>query len=188
LTIGVAIAIVSVAAYYGMKSRDIIREGFASTVSPTPIATGTVFSMPGVNPIPEPAGLVKGIEAAGKPVADVIGQTNRTEPTAANPFMNVLVHEIGEDPTKSPAANGESLKRQFSDEFQQRLYGDPTDVFQHSQNQRVWTVQPSTSIPNDRESYQNWLYRVPGRTCKEGNSQVCKTATDGSVLPWISQA
>jgi hypothetical protein len=163
-----------------MKSRDIIREGFASTVttastvSPTPIATGTVFSMPGVNPIPEPAGLVKGIEAAGKPVADVIGQTNRTEPTAANPFMNVLVHEIGEDPTKPPAAK--------------RLYGDPTDVFQHSQNQRVWTVQPSTSIPNDRESYQNWLYRVPGRTCKEGNSQVCKTATDGSVLPWISQA
>jgi hypothetical protein len=46
---------------------------------------------------------------------------------------------------------------------------------------------PSTSIPNDRESYQNWLYRTPGKTCKEGNMDACTTVgTDGSQLVFLS--
>ena len=182
LTISVAIAIAAMAAYYGMKSRGIIREGFVIQSSKPDV----VFSMPGVTP--EPAHMVKGIDAAGKPVSDVIGQQTRTEPTAANPFMNVLLTEIGDNPMRPPAENGEFLKRQFSNEFQERVYGDPSDVFQKSQNQRIWAVEPATSIPNDRDSFQNWLYRVPGRTCKEGNTRICKTGTDGGSLTWINEA
>lgn len=182
LTISIAIAIASMAAYYGMKNRGIVREDFTIQSS----QPGVVFSMPGVTP--EPANLIKGIEAAGKSVSDIIGQTTHTEPTAANPFMNILLTEIGDNPSRPPAENGEFLKRQFSNEFQERVYGDPSDVFQHKQNQRIWSVEPSTSIPNDRDSFQNWLYRVPGRTCKEGNTRTCKTATDGSNLSWINQS
>jgi hypothetical protein len=136
-----------------------MEEGFAAASSisvapPAPVPRPVMFTMPGVVP-PEPEKLIKGIEAAGKPVEDIIGQTKRTDPTGANPFMNVLLTEIGDNPTRPPAANGEFLKRQFSDEFQQRIYGDPGDVFQHTQNQRVWTVNPATSIPNDRDSFQN---------------------------------
>ena len=187
LLLSVGIVIVSVAAYYGMKERGTIREGFATSAGiPAAAQNSVVFSMPGQHP--EPPNLVKGIEAAGKPVEDVIGQTTRTAPTGANPFMNLLITEIGDNPTRPPAENGEFLKRQFSNEFQQRIYGDPSDVFQHTQNQRVWTVNPSTSVPNDRDSFQNWLYRVPGKTCKEGNTRLCKTGTDGGQFPWLSQA
>jgi hypothetical protein len=182
LTISIAIAIVSASAYYGMKNRGSLREGFGVQ----PSRPDVVFSMHGI--VPEPANLVKGIEAAGKPVADVIGQQSRTEPTAANPFMNILLTEIGDNPMRPPAQSGEHLQRQFSNEFQDRVYGDPSDVFQHTQNQRIWVAQPSTSIPNDRDSFQNWLYRIPGRSCKEGNTRVCKTGTDGGPITSLNQA
>lgn len=198
LFLSIGISLIAVAAFYGMKRNGSVREGmeegFAGTsptisvAPPAPVPRPVVFTMPGVVPPPEPAKRIKGIEAAGKPVEDIIGQTKRTDPTAANPFMNVLLTEIGDNPTRPPAVNGEFLKRQFSDEFQQRVYGDPGDVFQHTQNQRVWTVNPATSIPNDRDSFQNWLYRVPGKTCKEGNTRICKTGTEGGQLTWISQA
>ncbi len=189
LLISVGIAVVGIGAYYGMKDRGSIREGFVNKASSggMPAVAPVIFSMPGIVP-PEHGKFIKGIEAADKPVDDVIGRTSRTDPTGANPFMNVLLTEIGDNPNRPPAQNGEFMKRQFSNQFQERLYGDPSDVFQHTQNQRVWVVNPSTSIPNDRESLQNWLYRVPGRTCKEGNSRVCKTGSEGGAVTWISQA
>jgi hypothetical protein len=183
LILSVGIMGIAIATFYGMKQKGNLREGFVSAPS-MPAAAPVVFTMPGV---PEP-GLVKGIEAAGKSVDDVIGRQERTAPTGANPFMNVLLTEIGDNPTRPPAENGEHLKKQFSDEFQSRLYGDPTDVFQRNQNQRLWSVNPATSIPNDRDSFQNWLFRVPGRTCKEGNTRVCKTGSDGTAVTWISQS
>ncbi|NBO01634.1 MAG: hypothetical protein EBV21_09325, partial [Betaproteobacteria bacterium] len=60
---------------------------------------------------------------------------------------------------------------------------DPGDVFGKTQSQRMWVTQPVTTFPNDQESYQNWLYRVPGRTCKEGNGEVCNFVTDNKI-PW----
>lgn len=182
MLISAAILIVAMASYYGMKSKGIVREGFAIASSRPGLA---------MNMTPEPTeseNFVKGIEAAGKPVEDVIGCPTRTNVDAANPFMNVLLAEIGDDPRRPPAKNAEFLKRQFSNEFADRVYGDPGDVFQHTQNQRIWVVQPSTSIPNDQESFQNWLFRIPGKTCKEGNSRVCKTATEGGQVTWLSQA
>ncbi len=180
LLISGAILLVSMASYYGMKSKGILREGFG-------IASSLPSGFPSITPEPD-ENMVKGIEAAGKPVEDVIGCTQRTNPEPANPFMNVLLAEIGDDPRRPPAKNSEFLKRQFSDEFQTRIYGDPGDVFQHTQNQRIWVVQPNTSIPNDQESFQNWLFRIPGKTCKEGNTRVCKTGTEGGQVTWLSQA
>jgi hypothetical protein len=102
--------------------------------------------------------------------------------------MNLLINEIKSNPTKPPAINTDTpeMARVLSNEFQGRMYGDPTDVFQRNQNQRAWVTQPSTSIPNDQESFQNWLYRVPGRTCKEGNNYACRTGTEGGVVTWLS--
>jgi hypothetical protein len=179
ILLSLGIAVVGVAAYYGMKNRGSINEGFvAGNLSAGGIPSGpsVQFRMPGT---PERA-----IEVAGRPVEDVIGKTERYEPTGANPFMNLLLTEIGDNPSRPPAKNGEFMKRQFSNEFSERLYGDPTDVFHKNQNQRTWVVNPSTSIPNDRESLQNWLYRVPGRTCKEGNSKACTVKTGGNEMTW----
>ncbi len=40
-------------------------------------------------------------------------------------------------------------------------------------------------MPNDRESYQNWLYKIPGKTCKEGGRN-CLANTDGGPIPWLN--
>jgi len=177
--LSLGIAVLAIAAYYGMKQRGILREGFENVV-----VGPTLFTAPGITP----PSLVGGANVADKTVADVIGTTTRTNPTAANPYMNVLVSEILDNPTRPVAASVDTpeMIRTLSDEFQTRMYGDPDDVFQHNQNQRTWITQPSTSIPNDQESFQNWLFRVPGRTCKEGNNAACRTATEGGAVTWLS--
>lgn len=180
LLLSVGIAGLAVAAFYGMKDNGSIREGFQA-------GFGSNWTPPAYPSDPE-ANLVAGSDAADEVVDDIIGRTVRTEPSAANPFMNVLLTEIGDTPQRPPAANGVFLKRQFANHFSDRVYGDPNDVFQKTQDQRVWVVQPNTSIPNDQESFQNWLYRTPGRTCKEGNTRACKPATDGGQLTYLSVA
>lgn len=180
LLIPVGIAVVAVAIYYGMKQQNILREGFESK---TVVGPTLVERIPGERlDIP----LVGGIDVADGNVSDVIGTPNRTGPTEANPFMSVLVNEVLDNPKKAPAKTVEDMGRTFSDQFQTRMYGDPSDVFQHTQNQRTWVAPPSTSIPNDGGSFQNWLYRVPGPTCKEGNTAVCRTGTEGGVVTWLN--
>jgi hypothetical protein len=120
-------------------------------------------------------------------VPDVIGADGgrRTEPTAANPFMNLLVSEYSMNPTRSPAASIQAVAvRSEIDQFFGTMFADdPGDVFGKGQSQRMWVTQPVTTVPNDQESYQNWLYRVPGRTCKEGNGAACNFVTDNKI-PW----
>jgi hypothetical protein len=186
LGLALGFAAIAVAAYYGMKSNNQLREGFEGEAVGDTVVTPTLMTY---NPLTPATGLVGGSEAANRPIADVIGEETRRLPTAANPFMNALVDEAYATPSLSAASidNSEGA-RSLSDEFQTRMYGDPTDVFQHSQDQRVWAVQPNTSIPNDQESFQNWLFRVPGRTCKEGNSAACRTGTEGGVVTWLGSA
>jgi len=110
-----------------------------------------------------------------------------TQPTARNPFMNVLVDEIKYNPTR-PAANSvldPIVKLSLDEFFKTEFHADPTDVFGKSQGQRQWMTMPSTSIPNDTDSFQNWLYKIPGKTCKEGGQ--CLPGTDGATLPWLNQ-
>ena len=111
-----------------------------------------------------------------------------TPPTSRNPFMNILLDEIKYNPTRPPGApvTDPSVKQTFDDFFRVQWFSDPTDVFGKNQSQRQFVTQPSTSVPNDRESYQNWLYKIPGKTCKEGG-RYCLAATDGSPVTWLNQ-
>ena len=111
-----------------------------------------------------------------------------TLPSPRNPFMNVLIDEIKYNPTR-PAATSildPSVKVGLDDFFRTEFYSDPTDVFGKSQSQRQFVAMPSTSIPNDVDSYQNWLYRIPGKTCKEGGREACLPGTDGGAIPWLN--
>ena len=120
---------------------------------------------------------------------EVIGKSE-TYPSAKNPFMNVLVDEIKYNPTRSPAASvlepfvSTSLDLMFKTQF----VNDPTDVFGRSQSQRQFYTTPSTTVPNDQDSYQNWLYRIPGKTCKEGGREACamQSGSAGAVIPWLN--
>jgi hypothetical protein len=113
---------------------------------------------------------------------------DKTLPTPRNPFMNVLVNEIKYDPLKPEATSVEDpkVKATLDDYFRVNWYSDPTDVFGKSQNQRQFITMPSTTIPNDRESYQNWLYKIPGKTCKEGGRNACISGTEGAAIPWLN--
>jgi hypothetical protein len=113
-----------------------------------------------------------------------------TQPTAANPFMNILLTDLKEPNKWRPAvvsAFDAQTKQQLDDFFRIQWFSDPTDVFGKNQGQRQFYTMPSTSIPNDRQSYQNWLYKVPGKTCKEGNGTACLPGTDGSPIPWLNK-
>ena len=111
-------------------------------------------------------------------------------PTARNLFMNVLVDEYKYNPDRPAAApvSDPLVKQTLDDYFRVQWFSDPTDVFGKNQNQRQFVTQPSTSIPNDRESYQNWLYKIPGKTCKEGGRDACLAGTDGGAVTWLNQA
>ena len=119
-------------------------------------------------------------------VPDVIGLQGRTNPTAANPFMNVLISEISSNPKRSPAASVQEprVQSELDTYFDTMFYADPGDAFGHTQSQRQFVTMPSTTIPNDQESFQDWLYRTPGQSCKEGNLAACNFDTGDAAIPW----
>jgi len=111
-----------------------------------------------------------------------------TLPSPRNPFMNVLIDEIKYNPNRAEAKSVEDpvVKATLDDFFRVNWFSDPTDVFGKSQSQRQFITMPSTTIPNDRESYQNWLYKIPGKTCKEGGREACIAGTEGAAVPWLN--
>ena len=102
--------------------------------------------------------------------------------------MNVLIDEIKYNPTRPTAISvlDPGIRVTLDDFFRTEFYSDPTDVFGKTQGQRQFVTMPSTGIPNDVDSYQNWLYRIPGKTCKEGGREACLPGTDGGALPWLN--
>jgi hypothetical protein len=112
-----------------------------------------------------------------------------TRPTANNPFMNVLLDELKYNPTRPSADSVQNSKNKviLDDFFRVQWFSDPTDVFGRSQGQRQFYTTPSTSIPNDQGSFQNWLYLIPGKTCKEGGRDACYPGTNGSPITILSQ-
>jgi hypothetical protein len=113
-----------------------------------------------------------------------------TPPTSRNLFMNVLLDEYKYNPNRPEAApvGNATVKQTLDDYFRVHWFSDPTDVFGKNQNQRQFVTQPSTTVPNDQGSFANWLYKIPGKTCKEGGRAACLSGTDGGVMPWLSQA
>jgi hypothetical protein len=118
-----------------------------------------------------------------------IGSATATLPTQANPFMNVLIPEIKYDPLRPEAApiDEPQIKQELDDFFRVNFFNDPTDVFGKSQDQRQFITMPSTSVPNDRESYQNWLYNIVPLNCKAGGRAACLPGTDGGPITSLNQ-
>ncbi|NDE62237.1 MAG: hypothetical protein EB038_08605 [Cyclobacteriaceae bacterium] len=134
--------------------------------------------------------LEKGVFAdAPKVIATRPGVAVVTRPTAANPFMNVMIDEIKYNPTRPAADFASDPNNQvvLDDFFRVQWASDPTDVFGRSQSQRQFYTMPSSSIPNDQGSFQNWLYLIPGKTCKEGGRDACYPGTNGAAVTWLSQ-
>lgn len=116
---------------------------------------------------------------------DTLTQTTKS---ARNPFNNVLVDDYKYAPNRDAAPDITSTESKVALDamFRTQWYSDPTDVFGKTQGQRMFLTQPNTTIPNDQKSYQEWLYKIPGKSCKEGNYDACYGGTNGSVIPWLN--
>ena len=112
-----------------------------------------------------------------------------TPPTARNLLMNVLIDEIKYNPGRPEAAPVDNplVKQTLDDYFRVQWFSDPTDVFGKNQSQRQFVTQPSTTVPNDQGAFADWLYIIPGKTCKEGGREACLPGTDGGPVTWLNQ-
>jgi hypothetical protein len=99
------------------------------------------------------------------------------KPTYDNPFMNPTLIDINENPereaySKKSFINNDEVANEIEDKFSYNLYQDVSDVFGKSNSQRQFYTVPSTTIPNDQDSFAKWLYgRQP--SCKENNGFQC---------------
>lgn len=191
LLVGVVFATFAVASWKMMNRNGAVREGFGAQRAPYLSDSSQnregFTSEAGYREKDTDAPIVDARSVNQQYVPDVIGdRSGRTTPTAANPFMNVLISEISDNPYRKPAANVQAtaVKNELDGYFETMFYNDPGDTFNRTQSQRQWVTMPSTTIPNDQEAFQNWLYRVPGQTCKEGNLSVCNFDTGDAAYPW----
>ena len=100
----------------------------------------------------------------------------------SNPFENITMDEYTYNNLRGPAKGKTDLDAFFRVQWS----SDPTDVFGKSQSQRMFYTTPNTTIPNDQKSYQEWLYKIPDLTCKEGNEEACVRGSEGAPIPWLN--
>jgi hypothetical protein len=82
-------------------------------------------------------------------------------PSKENPFMNVLLTEIQDDPDRPDAAptGRKDVKREMYKSFQQTsdIYMDTSDLFDQSQAMRTFHTIQSAKVPNDLDGFKKWL-------------------------------
>lgn len=97
------------------------------------------------------------------------------EPTKDNPFMNVMLSDYATNPQRPPAADvtDPKIQQKIDEHFANGLYRDFDDIWNRNNSQRQYYSMPSSTIPNDRASFMDWCWKVPGETCKDGNLSKC---------------
>lgn len=127
-------------------------------------------------------------DLTGPKAAFETGKDGETVSCQRNPLQNILIDDYKYAPTRAaaPDITTRESKVALDQFFRVQWSSDPTDVFGKSQSQRMFVTQPVTTIPNDQGSYQNWLYKIPGKTCKEGNPEACYGGTNGAPMPWLN--
>jgi hypothetical protein len=89
-----------------------------------------------------------------------IGKAN-TMPSKENPFMNVLLTEIIDDPNRPDAAptNRRDVKLELMKSFKETsdIYMDTSDLFDQTQAMRTFHTLQSAMVPNDLDGFKKWL-------------------------------
>lgn len=84
-----------------------------------------------------------------------------TMPTASNPFMNVLLTDIQDNPNRGDAAptNRRDVKAEVYKNFQKTsdIHMDTSDLFDQAQAMRTFHTLQSAKVPNDLDGFKKWL-------------------------------
>ena len=110
-----------------------------------------------------------------------------TMPTAKNPFMNVLLTEIQDDPNRPDAApiTRRDVKEKMFKAFQETsdLHMDTSDLFDQAQAMRTFHTMQSAKVPNDLDGFKKWLAKGIDEPdfSSAPPSRFAKTASEGYV-------
>tara|TARA_B110000261_G_scaffold125688_1_gene140377 strand:- start:286 stop:981 length:696 start_codon:yes stop_codon:yes gene_type:complete len=110
-----------------------------------------------------------------------------TEPTPKNPLMNVMLHEIHDNPERKPAAKSfhpaverninEATKDFVAGNFddpniRSQLFDDLGDSFTFDRSMRAWHPTANTQVPNDQKGFADFCYGNMV-SCKDGHETAC---------------
>jgi hypothetical protein len=96
-------------------------------------------------------------------------------PTEGNPFMNVSIEDYYSNPDRLPACPYTSdIQDEVDHYFTKNLFADTCDIYGKYNSQRQYYTMPSSTIPNDRQTFANWLFKT-GKTCKEDTQECGKS-------------
>jgi hypothetical protein len=94
-------------------------------------------------------------------VKEETGAPQYTMPSKENPFMNVLLTDIQDNPDREDAAptNRRDVKADVYKSFQATsdIYMDTTDLFDQTQAMRTFHTLQSAKVPNDLDGFKKWL-------------------------------
>ena len=96
-------------------------------------------------------------------------------PSLDNPFMNPSIIDYKNNNNNIKACSyttNEIIEENVNNYFSKNVFKDINDIYQKNYSARQFYTVPATTIPNDRESYEKWLYLRP-KTCKENNGEQC---------------
>jgi hypothetical protein len=96
------------------------------------------------------------------------------KPSIDNPFMNpsIIDYKNSNNNIKACPFDNKTISDNINNFFKEKVYKDVNDIYQRNFSERQFYTVPSTTIPNDRQSYEKWLY-FRDKTCKEYNGIKC---------------
>ena len=96
-------------------------------------------------------------------------------PSRYNPFMNVLMSDYTDNPNRDPACKlSTEINKEIEEHFNYNLYKNTDDLFNKNNSQRQFYTNPSTTIPNDQDSFSKWLYKSQ-ETCKQDTTNCIRS-------------
>lgn len=93
------------------------------------------------------------------------------KPSDDNPFMNVMPGDYTKFPNRPPAGTwtDKNVRQKVNAKFEEGLTRSNNDIYKKNASDRQYYTMPSTTIPNNQETFAKWLYHNPNQTYKESN-------------------
>jgi hypothetical protein len=96
------------------------------------------------------------------------------KPSLENPFMNpsIIDYFNKNNNIKACDYDNKTIEENVNSFFGDKVYKDINDIYGKGFSERQFYTVPASTIPNDRKSYEDWLYHRD-KTCKENNGIQC---------------
>jgi hypothetical protein len=96
------------------------------------------------------------------------------KPSLENPFMNpsIIDYFNKNNNIKACDYDNKMIEENVNNYFKSNVYKDVNDIYERNFSERQFYTVPASTIPNDRKSYEQWLYHRD-KTCKENNGIQC---------------